>query len=379
MTQDAAKSSPESVSATDEGSRDSRTSLPPDDHLIGETVAQRFTIRAPLGVGRFSRTYRAEQAPLGRIVALKIIRGEESDDYRRSFLKAGSRWARLSHPNSVTTIDYGHIRDDLYFIAMEELKGQGLDAMVEEGGALSTEQAASITSQIGRSLRELHQLGVQHAALRPSCVRAFDKEGETFVKVLGLSLPGAPALSGTYSSTWHFTAPEVLRGDKVEAASDIYSLGAIFFYLLTGEPPHSGKNSNAILDAPRRLREFIPEIDPRAQDVVDLAIAKSPSDRFDGIEDFLAALAELTPGERRLSVEPLGGSLEISGEMARPTVPPEPPPTEVENVETPTAPVEEQEKAPEQPTKKAKRGTSWFVIFAVLALAACVGAWLAYS
>src|SRR6266478_5729801 len=128
------------------------------DPLLGRIVNDRYRILEVIGHGGMGRVYKALQAPLDRLVALKVLgAGHDRDPnfYKRFFLEA-SVTAKLTHPNTITLYDYGRTEDGIFFIAMEYLNGRTLSAAMQQEGPLSQEQAIHVAQQICRSLREAH-------------------------------------------------------------------------------------------------------------------------------------------------------------------------------------------------------------------------------
>src|SRR5689334_11688670 len=141
----------------------------------GQVVAEKYKILGLLAMGGMGKIYRAEQMPLGRKVALKILHGKFTDDqdpeFQKRFLLEAETCAKLTHPNTVTVFDYGKISGtaggDAYFMAMELIDGRTLSQVLQAEGPLPIPRALRIARQIGRSLREAHRLGIIHRDLKP--------------------------------------------------------------------------------------------------------------------------------------------------------------------------------------------------------------------
>ncbi|HYO71941.1 MAG TPA: serine/threonine-protein kinase, partial [Archangium sp.] len=162
------------------------------DPLIGRTLNGRFSILEPIGVGGMGRVYRAQQTPLDRVVALKVLNPtvptRKDPGFQKRFLREASRSSKLRHPNTVTVIDYGQTDDGIYYIAMEYLEGRTLGQVLAETGPLPWARALSIAQQICRSLREAHNLGVVHRDLKPANIMVLNESDQDLVKVLDFGL-----------------------------------------------------------------------------------------------------------------------------------------------------------------------------------------------
>ncbi|TMA43429.1 MAG: serine/threonine protein kinase, partial [Deltaproteobacteria bacterium] len=161
------------------------------DPLLGRVLNDRYTIVSAVGHGGMGRVYKALQAPLDRVVALKVLgAGHDRDPnfYKRFFLEA-SVTAKLTHPNTITLYDYGRTEDGVFFIAMEYLNGRTLSQAMQADGPLAQERVIHIAQQICRSLREAHALGIIHRDLKPANVMLLTQQDDhDFVKVLDFGL-----------------------------------------------------------------------------------------------------------------------------------------------------------------------------------------------
>jgi serine/threonine protein kinase len=291
----------------------SKASTP--DTLIGRVIADRFKITALIARGGMGKVYRAEQAPLGRICAVKVLNpnyaGEHDPEFHKRFFLEASVASKLTHPNTVTIFDYGKTDDDVYFMAMEYLEGSTLHRAIREAGHFPEERVAHIGRQICRALREAHSLGVIHRDLKPANIFLVEHGDESdFVKVLDFGLVKQVGRegedltqTGLFMGSPKYMSPEQIRGDRVDARTDVYALGIIMYEMLTGKVPFDRPNSVNILmahvneDAPS-LRQTNPNITvtPMMEETVARCMAKDPEQRFRSMDEVLVALKRVGGG-----------------------------------------------------------------------------------
>src|SRR3954462_4896535 len=279
------------------------------DPLLGRVINDRYKIIEQIGHGGMGRVYKALQAPLDRLVALKVLgAGHDRDPnfYKRFFLEA-SVTARLTHPNTITLYDYGRTEDGIFFIAMEFLDGRTLSQSMQAEGPLAQERVIHIAQQICRSLREAHALGIIHRDLKPADVMLlWQHDDHDCVKVLDFGLvkffrddnsEGDITNAGTFMGSPHYIAPEQARNQSPDQRCDIYSLGVLLYHMLTGKVPFTAAAPVDIIlkhlhDTAVPPRELRPELDiaPELEDIVLRCMAKSPADRFQSMDELLARL-----------------------------------------------------------------------------------------
>jgi serine/threonine-protein kinase len=281
------------------------------DPLIGRVVNDRFRIVSLIARGGMGKVYRAEQAPLGREVALKVLNpnysGDTDPEFHKRFFLEASTCSKLTHPNTVTIFDYGRTDDDVYYIAMELLEGRTLHRTLRDEGPFAPGRAMHIARQVCRSLREAHGLGVIHRDLKPANIYLVKHGDENdFVKVLDFGLvknlgdTGEDLTqTGLFMGSPKYMSPEQIRGEKVDGRADIYALGVILYEMLTGKVPFDRPNSVNILmahvhEAPPAFREANPDVmlSPELERIVLKAMAKRPEDRYASMDDMLAALKQ---------------------------------------------------------------------------------------
>ncbi len=201
------------------------------------------------------RIYRAEQEPLKREVALKILSrpllGTTADDaaLEKRFLLEAATCGRLRHPNTVTVFDYGALDlagEQTFYMVMEFVRGRTISQAIRAEGPLRPARAVRVAFEICRSLREAHREGVVHRDLKPSNVMLVPTEEGEAVKVLDFGVAkvmaeGAESLTtdGSFVGSPRYTAPEQVKQEHVDGRADLYALGVLLFEMLSGAPPFS--------------------------------------------------------------------------------------------------------------------------------------------
>jgi serine/threonine-protein kinase len=283
---------------------------PHTDPFLGKTINDRFKILSLIAKGGMGRVYRAEQAPLGRIVALKVLHptytGEEDPEFSKRFTLEASVVSRLKHPNTVTVYDYGQTPEGVLFMAMELLEGRTLHRLLREEGALDPARAIHIALQVARSLREAHGQGVIHRDLKPANIFLIrHDDDDDFVKVLDFGLVKnldesdgeGLTKTGLFMGSPKYMAPEQIRGDRCTPATDVYALGVILFEMLTGKVPFERNNSANLLlahvnDPVPTLQEANPltQVTPPLEALVYRCLSKAADDRFQSMDELITAL-----------------------------------------------------------------------------------------
>jgi|LNFM01.1.fsa_nt_gb serine/threonine protein kinase len=294
---------------------------PQNDPLIGRVINDRFRVISLLARGGMGKVYKAEQQPLGRICALKVLNpnynGEHDPEFHKRFFLEASTSSKLRHPNTVTIFDYGSTDDGVYYMAMELLEGRTLHRLLRENGPLEPARALRIIRQVCRSLREAHSIGVIHRDLKPANIFLCRTEDEEdFVKVLDFGLVkqldegGAEHLTqtGLFMGSPKYMAPEQIRGERVSAATDVYALGVVLYEMLAGKVPFDKGNSVNTLMA--HVSEALPplhQINPSVQVPPAIAefayrcLAKRAEDRFQTMDALLDGLKLAASGSLGLT------------------------------------------------------------------------------
>jgi serine/threonine protein kinase/ABC-type branched-subunit amino acid transport system substrate-binding protein len=320
----------------------------PAGSLAGEVLKGAFRVEAKLGEGGMGTVYRGTQLSLGRAVAIKTVTPSHklSEAAMQRFFREARLLSQLNHPNIVSIIDFGTSAAETPFIVMELLSGKPLDAYVTENRP-PLRQVLNLMGQICAGIAAAHQANIIHRDLKPSNVFVVSLPGsaEPVVKLLdfGLAKPAAavPASgiavtqAGVGVGTCGFTAPEQLEGSgEPDARADVYGLGAILYFLLTGRPPYQGQTLNSIM-----VKQMTKPPEPVDFPALGLAGAEA-------IEPVLHKAMSILPQDRYQSVGEFKGALEaiLTGILSNPairisqTVPRRPPssPTHIGQPQPPT-------------------------------------------
>ncbi|HEY3823482.1 MAG TPA: bifunctional serine/threonine-protein kinase/formylglycine-generating enzyme family protein, partial [Bryobacteraceae bacterium] len=266
----------------------------------------RYTILEPIGSGGMGIVYRARDEELDRVVAIKVLpRGTLSEEgSRRRFHKEALALAKLSHPHVAAVYDAGQ-EGDTDYIVMECVPGDSLAERLKSG-PLPVREATSMLLQIAQALEEAHERGVVHRDLKPSNVIVTPK-GQAKVLDFGVAkLYSAADPEATRSvqqtqgivGTPLYMSPEQARGDDVDLRTDLWSLGLLYYEMLTGRLPFQADSSlaalRAVLDqAPLPLRPLRPDAPPLAERIVGKALQKDRKNRYQSAAEMARDAAEL--------------------------------------------------------------------------------------
>jgi serine/threonine protein kinase len=300
-------------------------------------VGQRFggyEILEELGSGGMGKVYRARNVTLERTVALKMLAPFFSADqaFVQRFLKEARSAARLNHPNIVQIYDFGSV-NGIYYLAMEYVKGESLRGYLKRG-RLNERDAVAVIREAVRPLSVAHAEGIVHRDIKPDNIMLTTK-GELKIVDLGIAkrLDEDQDLTQTGQAvgTPQYISPEQVKGLRVDARADIYSLGATFYHLLTGRPPYKGTSAAMVMTM--HLTEPLP--DPRAFEpslsegvcrILRKMLAKEREERYSDVAALDLDLYRLQRGEMPAPEEPSATALETaisSVESDRPaTAPP---------------------------------------------------------
>jgi len=269
-----------------------------------------------LGEGGMGVVYRATQLSLNRVVALKVLAAELSNDagFRTRFQREGQLQAALDHEHIVTVYEAGQTEHGL-FLAMRLIDGPTLKDLIV-GGQLDTRRSLRLLAQVAHALDSAHAAGLIHRDIKPQNI-LIGKDDHAYLADFGLTkAPDDSRLTSTgqFIGTIDYVSPEQIQGERATAASDCYSLTAVLYECLTGEVPFHRQNEAATLHAhltspPPRVSERRPDLPPELDDVIAAGMAKDPAARTSSARELIAAAT------RALSA---GSALASSGQETRP-------------------------------------------------------------
>ena len=283
------------------------------DHLVGTTLDRKYLINKVLGEGGMGTVYEGQHMHLNRTCAIKVVRREHAADpvtLKRFKLEAEAA-SMLKHPNIIEIYDFGITEDELPYIVMEYLPGESLDEILERHKYLHYEQAIPIFLAVCDALAHAHEKSVLHRDLKPPNIMVVKQEnGEDLVKLVDFGI--AKLLPGTGRSVAKMTqtgevfgsplymSPEQCMGQALDARSDIYALGCVFYETLTGKVPFDGETLFQIImqhvnDLPRTFCDISPDIAiPEAlEDIVLQCMNKERSLRFSSVKAVRNGIAKL--------------------------------------------------------------------------------------
>jgi beta-lactam-binding protein with PASTA domain/predicted Ser/Thr protein kinase len=261
----------------------------------GQIVDGRYHLISRIGSGGMADVWLAQDAHLGRQVALKVLhrRFAQDAEFVARFRMEAEAAAGLQHPNIVAIYDRGQVGDTFY-ISMEYVQGRTLAEAIR--GGLTPPQAVAVVRDVLEAARFAHQHGIIHRDFKPQNV-ILDGQGRAKVTDFGIAQAGASDITqaGSVMGTAHYLPPEQAQGLEVSYSSDLYSIGVILFEALTGHVPFHAESSVAVAlkqvsEAPPRPSSLNPNISPALDAVVLRALAKDPAQRFTNADAFIAAL-----------------------------------------------------------------------------------------
>jgi serine/threonine-protein kinase len=261
-----------------------------------------------LGAGGMGDVYLAEHVLLKQPFAVKMLSPDRVSDPKilQRFEREVQAMARLEHWNTVEIYDYGHGADGSFYYVMEYLPGLTLEQLVNRYGPLPYPRAVHFLRQTCRALQEAHDIGLMHRDIKPGNIIVCERAGIHdvaklldfgLVKHVGLAAGDAQlTIEGTVAGTPAYMSPEQAAGsDQADARTDIYSLGAVAYFLLTGRAPFTNRSATQIMAAhmyetPPPTVAFRPDIPAALDDIVRKCLAKNPADRYPSARSLQAAL-----------------------------------------------------------------------------------------
>ncbi|MCO5165950.1 MAG: protein kinase [Planctomycetes bacterium] len=282
------------------------------DGLLGRTLDDKYEVQGKLGEGGMGAVFKARHTLLGTTVALKVVHPQlaTSKEAVERFLREARAALEFTHPNAITTREFGRTRDGLLYMTLDFCAGASLRKVLQDEGRLPAPRALSIARQALSALAEAHAKGIVHRDLKPeNLLIEQDDQGELarvcdFGIAKLLDAPGeheGESLTGQQViGTPHYMAPEQACADAVDGRTDVYAIGCVLYEMLTGARPFVAKSAKDVLmkqisvpPVPPRERAPDAGISPALEQVVLKAMAKEPAGRFHTAVDFVDAIDAL--------------------------------------------------------------------------------------
>ncbi len=307
---------------------DMRRVLPrPDgeDPFVGRVIDGRYRVAQKLGQGGMGAVYQVEHLAMGKQAAMKVLHPALTRDPEigQRFRREAEAVSRLSSPNTVQVFDFGETAGVMYLV-MELIRGEDLGSIVRRDGPMPFARARTILAQVCDALSEAHELGIIHRDLKPeNLIVGRTRDGGDLVKVLDFGLAklrdveeqSQVTARGSLLGTPYYMSPEQIRGEDLDGRSDLYSLGAVMYRLLTGQPPFSGPTPVAVLTQhltekplPPSRRAVNLQIAPAVDALVLRALARDREQRFATADEFKRALMSIAPSATDSGVADSGRS-----------------------------------------------------------------------
>jgi eukaryotic-like serine/threonine-protein kinase len=272
----------------------------PEFLALQEVLAGRYSLERELGRGGMGIVLLARDVALDRPVAIKVLPPFLAADPRERdrFLNEARTAAGLSHPN-IVPIHLVEARGELVFFVMGYVDGETLRERVERSGPLAPRLAMKLLQEVAWALAYAHQRGVIHRDVKPDNILIERASERALVTDFGIALGRRDenASGGPVVGTARYMSPEQACGDPVDARSDLYSLGATFFFALTGRPPFAGASLPAILarqlsEPAPLVRTLRPEVPAKLAAIIERCLQKAPADRFQMGDDVARVVGE---------------------------------------------------------------------------------------
>jgi len=285
-----------------------------EDPNIGKIIGGMYRIESRLGAGGMSVVYKAEHLLLQRQVVIKFIAHERIADAKTvmRFAQEAKASAVLSHPNVVATREFGVTEDGQPYIVMDFVDGTPLSTLLENQAPLKPERAIELTLQVCEGLRHAHEKGIVHRDIKPGNI-VIEKEGteKESAKIVdfGIAKDTTQQAGQTLTQTGEvfgsplYMSPEQCAGRSVDARSDIYSLGCVLCEMLTGSPPHQGKNvlETMMLHMTAEAPEF-KNLPPDLENILVRALERDLTKRYQSITEMQRALESASLGGGRRAI-----------------------------------------------------------------------------
>lgn len=347
-----------------------------------------FVLVERIGAGEMGEIYRARDEALNRDVAIKVVRAARADDknLRERLRKEAQAAARLTHPHVAQVFALGFSNGYPYLV-MELVGGEDLNTKLQRDKRIDERTALQVANDIANGLQALHNEGLTHGDIKPGNI-VLDLNGKAKLVDFGLSGMTRMDSTGAIAGTPHYIAPELLRGATDNCRTDIYSLGATLYHLLTGKPPFDGPSAIAIARArlvkpADQIGRHAPELSNRTKHIVMRMLSREPAQRY---PDCAAVIAEIREALNELNhpVQTSSQSRLSNGRQATidppktpphlrrktPTTQTDHPSTAAEKQQTSTQQSKEPPQPKHKPQRRQRRKSSYAILSAIVISAA---------
>ena len=280
-----------------------------DDPLLGQTLAGKYLIEDLIKRGGMGSVYLGKHVLMDKTVAIKVLRASLAldDDVVRRFSREAKAASRISHPHAVSVTDFGESENGVVFLVMEYLAGLTLKDVIKSEGPMKVDRVAEIVRQVAGALDAAHEQGVVHRDLKSDNIMLSQTNGGEWAKVLDFGIAKIQqsetmdadiTAANLVIGTPQYMSPEQCsQSSKIDARSDIYSLGIIIYEMLSAQLPFTGESPTVIMmkqvqDPPPSILDARPDISPALAAVVSKALAKQPDDRFQTAGELSTELAQ---------------------------------------------------------------------------------------
>jgi len=268
--------------------------------MIGKLLNNRYKIKEKKGSGGMALVFKAQDILLDREVAIKMLRPEfvSDEDFINKFRQEAKSVARITHPNVVSIYDIVEGEDSLYLV-MEYIRGENLKSIIKKRGRLTLVKALDIANQITAGVEVAHKNNIIHCDIKPHNILITENNK---VKVTDFGIARAVSTStmtitDTVMGSAHYFSPEQAQGKEINTYSDIYSIGVVLYEMITGEVPFKGESPISVAlkhiqNEPKELKEVLPSIPEKVNELIMKTLAKDPEKRHDNATDLREEIVE---------------------------------------------------------------------------------------